>query len=52
MQQWVDCDPKIDDTVTLYSRQFGETRIVIVPKDVFTLDETETTYVLTFKNQD
>ena len=48
-QEIVDCDPEVDDTVILYSRQFGENRIVIVPKNVFKLDETETTYILTFK---
>lgn len=49
--QWFDCDPKKDDTAVFYSRQFGESRVVIVPKELFTFNETDTTYVLTLKNQ-
>ena len=48
LQQWVDCDIEEDDTVTFYSREFGGKRVVIIPKNRFKLDETETTFVLTF----
>jgi len=37
--QWFDCDPKKDDTAVFYSRVFGESRVVIVPKEIFTLEE-------------
>lgn len=40
---------KGDDTAIFYSRMFGEKRVVIIPKDLFTFDETEATYVLTLK---
>lgn len=50
-RQWFDCDPEVDDTVTFYSRMFGDSRVVIIPKSQFEFSETPTTFVLTLKNE-
>lgn len=44
-----DCDVKEDDLAIFYSRDMGGRTVVLIPKDRFTLDETEATYVLTLK---
>lgn len=50
IRMYIECDPEKEDTVTFYSRYFGGDRIVIIPKSQFVLNETETTFVLTLKN--
>jgi hypothetical protein len=52
VRQQFDCDDRVDDTAVFFSRMFGERRIVIIPKELFTLDETEIAYVLTLKEHE
>jgi len=47
-----DCDPDEDNVAMFYTREFGGNRIVIIPKDRFNLQETDTTFVLTLKLKD
>lgn len=49
IQQNFDCNSDVDDTAVFFSRDIGGSRIVIIPKDTFTLSETDTTFVLTLK---
>ena len=47
-----DCNPDEDEVAMFYTREFGGKRIVIIPKDSFSLQETDTTFVLTLKLKD
>jgi len=47
----IDLDLDKDERVCFYSRVFGDSRIVIIPKDSFDLSETETAFILTMKEK-
>ena len=45
-----DCNPEEDDVAIFYTREFGGKRIVIIPKDRFNLQETDSAFVMTLKD--